>query len=96
MDNELAPQFEAVATDVRQLSDQVREERDRARVDSASATQRAHWMQLVALGATMLLAAGVAYTLTTGLTTQVGATVQHIRSSSSELQAAATQQASGA
>lgn len=95
MDDELAPLFEAVAAHVRQLSDQLREERERARADSASATQRAHWMQLVALGATMLLAGGVAYTLTTGLTAQVGATVQHIRSSSSELQAAATQQASG-
>lgn len=96
MDNELAPAFESVATNVRRFSDQIRQERERARLEATNAAERAHWVQLLALGATMLVAIGVGYTLTSGLARQVGASVQHIRSSSSELQAAATQQASGA
>jgi len=96
MDKELAPAFEAVANEVRQVAQQLREQRELHRVEAANAVERAHLLLLVALGCTVLLATGVAYWLTTGLASQVGASVQHIRSSSSELQAAATQQASGA
>ncbi|MCC6575625.1 MAG: methyl-accepting chemotaxis protein [Planctomycetes bacterium] len=46
--------------------------------------------------AAVVLAAIIAVVLTRGLTSQIGASVQHVRSSSAELQAAATQQASGA
>lgn len=96
MDKDLSPAFDAVANRVRRFSDQVSEQREAARLEAVRAAERAHWLQLLALGATLLLAVGVAYGLTSGLARQVGASVQHIRSSSSELQAAATQQASGA
>lgn len=96
MDNQLAPSFEALAKSVRQLSQQLREQREKDQLEAAHAVERAHWMLLLALGCTMLLAVGAGSRLTTALASQVGASVQHIRSSSSELQTAATQQASGA
>jgi methyl-accepting chemotaxis protein len=68
------------------------EARQRSAQSADAATMFLEWM---AAGAVALAVAAAAF-LTTGLGRQIGSAVQHVLSSSSELQAAANQQATGA
>jgi methyl-accepting chemotaxis protein len=81
------------------LAEMEREERDLLK-------QRAGEVEAAVTGATfaiivgtllcLLLVTGAGFTITRSLTSQIGAAVQHVQSSSTELQTVANQQASGA
>ncbi|MBX3190416.1 MAG: CHASE3 domain-containing protein [Labilithrix sp.] len=86
--------------EVRRIADQIdREERDLLKqraedVESAASTARATMVLGTTLALLLVLAAAV--TITRSLTSQIGAAVKHVQSSSTELHAAANQQVSGA
>ena len=86
------------ALDIR-IEDLVSQER-RSLEETTAAAQRAaigaEKLLLGAGGTAIVLAALLAVLLTSTLKRQIGASVQHVRSSSTELHAAASQQASGA
>jgi methyl-accepting chemotaxis protein len=68
--------------------------RERAEEVDASATG-ARWTLLVGTLVGLLLVTGAGIVITRSLATQIGSAVQHVRSSSAELQTAANQQATG-
>jgi CHASE3 domain sensor protein len=90
------PKWDALAASVRALVTECEREREERRKQASETASTAMAALIgVALG-TLLLALLIAWLLTRALSRQIGSSVQHIRSSSSELQAVATQQASGA
>jgi CHASE3 domain sensor protein len=92
----LTPRFDALATEVRAFVDDAQAELVQTRQRSTDAASRAN-VVVIAIGAGVLLVSVfVAALLTRALSTQIGRSVLHVRSSSAELQAAASQQASSA
>ena len=81
---------------VRHVVDQMdRDERDllRARAEEVDASATgARWTLLVGTLVGLLLVTGAGLVITRSLATQIGSAVQHVRSSSAELQTAANQQ----
>jgi methyl-accepting chemotaxis protein len=95
-DEQLSPAFDALAGTLRDFVSEAERERERGRQQASDAASNA-MLALLGVGAlTLLLSIASALALTRLLGRQIGTSVNHIRSSSAELQAAATQQASGA
>jgi methyl-accepting chemotaxis protein len=95
-DEQLIPAFDALADSLREFVSEAERERERGRQQASDAASNA-MLALLGVGAlTLLLSIASALALTRLLGRQIGTSVNHIRSSSAELQAAATQQASGA
>lgn len=85
---------------VRHVVDQIdRDQREllRARAEEVDASAAgARWTLLVGTLLGLLLVTGAGIVITRSLATQIGSAVQHVRSSSAELQTAANQQVAGA
>jgi len=92
----LTPKFEALSTAVRAFVSESEAARDVGRELASTVASRASQV-LLGIGFVALLATtGIAFVLTSYLNREIGTSVQHIRNASTELQAAAAQQASGA
>ena len=81
---------------IQALVDLTGKELSAARTEASTTADAAVMFVVLIAIITVVLAILLAVLLTRGLTRQVGSAVQHVRSSSAELQAAAHQQASGA
>ncbi len=92
----LFPKWNELFAAFKRLVDHERQNLDRARQQSTDAARRASNTLLGLVAATVLLAALIALALSRALSRQIGVSVQHVKSSSAELQATATQQATGA
>jgi methyl-accepting chemotaxis protein len=109
---DLAKGFEAAAEEVktdkgklamddirRVLADMTQEERDLLKVrDDEAASKAQMTFSSISYGTilSVIVLSLLGFWITRGITTQIGAAVQHVQNSSSELQSAANQQASGA
>jgi methyl-accepting chemotaxis protein len=93
--DDAGPQRDALDQSVSAFADleqRLLDEGEKAATDTASSATAA--VGIVSLAA-LLLAIGIALVLTRTLSRQIGSAVQHVQSSSSELQVAANQQATG-
>lgn len=95
-DTEIVPRFEVLKAKIKTLVESAERHRERGQSEATATARTARSLLIATAIVTALLAMACGVVLTRVLTNQVGASVQHIRSSSAELQAAATQQASGA
>jgi methyl-accepting chemotaxis protein len=92
----LAPAFRVLDDRIEDLIVGERRDLDAATAASRADAAAAQRAMLAVGGVAVAAAVLLAFLLTRALTRQIGTSVQHVRSSSAELQAAATQQASGA
>jgi methyl-accepting chemotaxis protein len=94
-DQALGPKAQALEDALRAFTAHERRRLDEGRKASTETADRATLLVFAVAAAAVVVAVATAFVLARSLGRQVGQTVQHMRSSSAELQAAATQQATG-
>lgn len=92
----VAPRFDAFVETITEFVAEAERQRDKGRLQASEVAASATTLLIVVGVGAFVAALVIGLMLTRTLSSQVGTSVQHMRSASAELQAAAAQQASGA